>query len=311
MKPCPEPFHIRKNRSLTEILMGTISYLGRNANALVLSAGILALPLILFSKAAAAYITEDSTPFHESIFHKSELSKKAFIFYCMLFSIFILGLGIYNFILNKFMAINDKSPTTLVSADLIKQDFKASFKRWFPNFLIIFIFYYGLSQVTHVLTGMQHEYNNTLDPDSDAISYYSQLAIPYLPVIAVLPFLVYLLFASLYLCYRDQTDTTATARLLMKNMRQNYKKIFLCSGAILVVAFLANYFLQKFLFVCFGIFSFLSINVSFYLLFDIIRMALGFAIVAFIQIACIILLGSMEDDAESHYIRQQMDQIQP
>lgn len=310
MSSSPQPFYIRKQRSIPEILLDTIRYMAKNANALFLSAGFLALPLILISKAVAAYLTEDATPFNESILHKSELDKTTFIFYCILFGVFVLGLGVYNFILNKFMGLANQLPTTKASADTIRQDFKAAFKEWLPNFVIIFILYDILWQIMHVLSGLQRDYNTSLDPDSDAISYYSQLALPYLPVLAVLPFLLFLLFAGLYLCYRDKSDTSAAATVLRDMTRKYYKKIFLSGAAILLVSFLAYYFLQKLVFLFYSIFSFLSMNMSFYMIFDLMKMAFSFAIIGFMQIAFILLLGSMEDDQESHYIRQQVDQIQ-
>ncbi len=162
----------------------------------------------------------------------------------------------------------------------------------------------------HLLLGLQRDYNSSLDPNPDVISYYTQVALPCVPVLVVLPFLLFLLFGSLYICYRDKSDTEAAARLLGAMIRKHYKSIFRSGISILLISFLTYYLLQKLLFLLSGIFSFLFMSINFYMVLDLTKLAFGLALIGFMQIAFILLLGSMEDDQEEHYIRQQVDQIQ-
>lgn len=306
-----ELFYIRKQRSIFQILQATVQYMGKHANVLFLSIALLALPFILLPTYFANYLTHDSTPFDEFFYDKTSMDKPAFVAYCLLFVLFALGLGIYNMVINKFMVLSDRSASATITTDLIKQGFLESLKKWLPNFCFFFVAYYFLWHGIRLLFEFKTYYHNGLQVyTEDPVTYYSELSIPYLPIIAISPFACYLVFSSLYVSFRDGADTTAALKTVWETGRKHLKKIFLGACAILLAVMVAYYLLNR-LFILMYYFMFsTSLPEHFYVLVNIIRIGFGFSIITFMQIAFILLLGSMEDDQESHYIRQQLDKIE-
>lgn len=306
-----ELFYIRKQRSIFQILQATVQYMGKHANVLFLSISLLALPFILLSTYVANYLTGDATPFDEFLSDKPTMDKPALVAYYLLFLFFVLGLGIYNMVINKFMMLSDRSASATITTDLIKQGSLESLKKWLPSFCFFFVAYYLLWHGIRLLFEFKTHYHEGLEVYADdPVTYYAELSIPYLPIIAITPFACYLVFSSLYVSFRDGADTTAALKTVWETGRNHLKKTFLGACAILLVAMVAYYLLNRlFLLMYYAMFS-ASLPEHFYMIVNIIRIGFGFSIITFMQIAFILLLGSTEDDQESHYIRQQLDKIE-
>ncbi len=301
-------FYITKTRNTMGVLKSAMAYVSNHAATLFFGIGILALPFILFSISASISLTDSINSFDRILYYKEKLDKNAFILFILTFLIYAIGLAIYNLAINKHLVLTDVAddPKEKASIANLRKGFTGELKHSAGNFSIFFIGYFIVRQFLFYIFSLLDNYQPGYDTNSDAIIfYYLEQIFKYVPILIIVPLSFYMLFASLFICYRDNTDTTIAVKKVWEITRTKLKKTWLTTSFILVIAlFLFSGLDRVFYFI-----SIFSYSTHLYFALYILKTALSFIIIAYLQIANVVLFGSLEDEKEGIYLKRKIDEI--
>lgn len=301
---------VRKTRKALDIFSISIQYTVRHARSIFSSIALMALPLVVLPRISATLITDNYNALDNLISYKDILSSRQFIFLVLAYAVWLLGIAVFNMVINKQLVLGETgSEGKVPNFWTIQKDLLPDMRNFIISFLILYAFYLVLNKgLDYVITWLRGEGFGTI-VSGDPLSYVISLLLLSLPYCIATGMALFLGFSTLHICYRDELGANDAFKKVWRLIQTNSRKawgfsILLYAGLFISYSILKSIYFGVFFNVIGGSLS----NGNFLMLNLLLTFTACFFVIYF-QVAVLFLLGSLEDEAEGHSILKQIDAV--
>lgn len=300
---------LRKKRKLTEIFSVSIHYASQHLRSLLGPLLAYAIPVILVAYTASFIVTKSTNSLNRPLDYVNWLNDGDFAAYIAAYVIYVLGLCLFNLIINKHLLLSGGSEQALYFGD-IKKDLAPNFRDNLLNFLIIFVIYFICDKLIKLMT--EYFGGNTALYDQNATAILSKLLevlLMVLPVLLTMGIALFFCFAALFVCYRDRMETREALKKVGGLVQKKPGQVILYSALLLLMAFIFQVSVQLLVFGLNTLIGSTAYNINVFFVAELVRVFFACFAAAYLQLAMLFLLGSLEDEAEGHSLLEQIDNL--
>jgi hypothetical protein len=300
---------IHKPRKAIEVIKDAFAYMTRDARVLLQALSIYSLGLIAVAL-LISYSLIGTAPTPERVIgYKDVATKNNFLFLVLSAIVYLGGYCTFTFAVNRLMFLRDARLNNSYFFKEIQPTFWEGFKTYIFNFVLVYIIYFSVNLGLTIFSRS----NFLLDAsvmDPDPTNYVLELLILNVPSLLILPLLFYFCLSALFVSHRNNVGTSEALKKVFVTTQANFRKIWGCSILVILISYIGTLVVNMSLnYIAYFLFSYFSDAASFFMLSSLVQKVFALFFFLFIQIAIVILYGSVEDEVEGHYIRKKIDTV--
>ena len=303
---------LRKARKTVEIFSVSLLYLVRHARSILGAIALLALPFIIASRLLATVVTGNYRSLDKVLSYRSTLDKNQFILLVLAFIISIASGCIFNLVLNKQLVLGEAAEDNEApAARNIKENFLPDLRDFSISFLIVFTLYFIMNEIlVFLMEWLRQEAFEILLPDTGLASFLTNFFVAIIPAFILLAIGLFLGFATLYICYRDKVGANEGFKKAWQLTQQNKRKTWTTVLLTLTISYIAYGIVRSAHYAINFSLGFGDImNAPLFFIIDLLQTIAACFIIIYFQVAVVFLLGSLEDEAEGHFIRKKIETV--
>lgn len=289
---------IRKTRSIAEILRISYLYFSVQGGPMLKALFLFALPVIVASSFIATRFSHNSRAFSQILHMSDSMQGDDYLMLIALYFAFACGIGLFNLIINKQLALNESTYGEKIGFVKLKTGLADDFRSSFSNFIILFVIYFIVKEIA-----------SSIVEDLDMLLFI-------VGCLLFLPIIIYGTLSVTYIGFREKTDIKGALKKVITYAQNRPSKAWLGSTVLFLVTYASYLMLKIFFNYVYFLIGFLigynESNDALANLMSVIQMleqCFIFVFIAHFQVAVVYLNGSIEDETEGHYIQRKMDRI--
>lgn len=286
-----EEFYITKTRSVSEIISISYRFFSVAAVPLLKALLLFAFPLIIVSIVTAIYVTNTLVPF-DSLFEPDYfINNEIFVYNWVLYLFYVAGLYLYNLIINKHLVLSDsKEMVSWPSFAMMKENLIDEFRENISNFSVLFIIYF-------------------IAFHSIDYFFFEDQLIRLVFLVLLGPLVFYFLLTTLFVSRRDDCGVSKAFNKVLRCTQHKPGKAWLTSVLLLLICYFSNSVIGVFFHFANMLCGFLSAGTTIYTTIFILQKICTYFLIIQFQISIVLLLGSLEDEMDGHYIGNKIDKV--
>jgi hypothetical protein len=297
------PLHLRKTRTITEIIKDSFQYLSNEARTLLPPLALYSFSLLTVSIIISYYGTGGAPDLLRTILSVKNADKRDAVFMVLGLLTYLGSICTLTYVINKNILYNNSNQK---NADTLPfgsdKNLFSDFGNYIVSFIIIYLIYYGLSFGLDYL-GKSDLIFERDEQEFDMVNYYFESFVMAIPKILIYPMVFYFCFNSLYVSLRDNTGASDALKKVFDTSKNKMKKIWISGVMILIICYIGlsiiNFPLRYLYFIFPANLMVAMIGIG-------ITKLISFTLYLFISCACVFTLGSVEDENEGFYIQDKI-----
>lgn len=265
-----------------------------------------AIPIVIISGIGANILSDNYDPFNNLVDLKQSLPSKNFMLLIILFISFIVGLGYYNFLINKSLTKGNTSDTN----EEPSTKFSEAWRTYAVNFVILYIVYYIMNNASWYL----YEFivgDATMGSASGILEFIWLTVINQIPLIAIMPIVFFFCFAASFISFRDNIGASEALAKIWETIKEKPLTAWYHSFILAGLCYL--FLLITKIFLIYGVTLLNSSNtgssIAFYYILTAIKMFMCYFFFIHTHISMVLLYGSFEDEKNGHFVKEMIDKL--